>query len=110
MLSKAPDLKAGPDGTWSGDLTAAGAAALMTFGRPGATNGPPPAKDASGTVKFWVKDGELTKYESHLKGTVSFAPDQDGQAMETIRTAEIHDQGKTKVEVPAEAKAKLDAK
>jgi len=111
LVSKAKELKAGADGAWSGELTEAGAAELITFGRrPGATNGPPPAKNASGTVKLWIKDGEVTKFESHLKGLVSFAADQEAQEMETIRTAEIRDQGKTKVEVPAEAKAKLEAK
>ena len=111
LVSKAKELKPGADGLWSGDLTEAGAADLLNFGRrPGATNAPPPPKNAKGSVKLWVKDGELIKFESHLQGSVSFAPGQDPMDMETIRTAEIHDQGKTKVDVPAEAKAKLQGK
>jgi 1,6-anhydro-N-acetylmuramate kinase len=61
-------------------------------------------------MKFWLKDGALTKYESHLTGSVAFAADQDAQEMEIIRTVEIKDVGKTKVEVPADAKKQLESK
>jgi hypothetical protein len=45
-----------------------------------------------------------------LTGSVAFAADQDAQEMEIIRTVEIKDVGKTKVEVPADAKKQLESK
>ena len=111
LVNKAKELKLDANGVWSGDFTEAGATELLGPPRPpGSTNAPPAAKNAKGTVKFWIKDGELSKFESHVQGLVAFAPDQDPQDFETTRTGEIHDQGKTKVEVPAEAKTKLSAK
>jgi len=56
-------------------------------------------------VKFWLKDGELTKYEFNVKGTVSF----NGNDIDQDRTSTvvIKDVGSTKVTVPEEAKKKL---
>jgi hypothetical protein len=109
LVGKAKDLKAGEGGVLSGDATEAGAKELLTFGpRGGGNDGPPPPKNAKATMKFWLKDGALTKFESHLSGTVSFGPDQEEQQMEVIRTIEFKDLGKTKVEVPLEAKKKLE--
>jgi hypothetical protein len=52
-----------------------------------------------------VKDGQLAKYEYHVQGNMSF----NGQDREINRTTtvEIKDVGSTKVEIPAEAKAKM---
>jgi len=56
-------------------------------------------------VKFWLKEGALSKYEVKVKGTVSF----NGNEFDNDRTTtvEIKDVGSTKVEVPAEARKKL---
>jgi hypothetical protein len=94
-------LKAGDGGLWSSDLTDEGAKALMSFG-------PTPPKNAKASVKFWVKDGGLAKYETHATATVDFGGNE--QDSEVIRTIDIHDQGKTKVAVPDEAKKKLEGK
>jgi hypothetical protein len=109
LVSKAKELKPGEGGMLSGDATEAGAKELLTFG-PRGGDGPPPPKNAKASMKFWIKDGALTKYESHLTGSVAFAADQDAQEMEIIRTVEIKDVGKTKVEVPADAKKQLESK
>ncbi len=63
------------------------------------------AKNASGSIKFWVKDGTLTKYEVKVKATV----ERNGNETEVDRatTVEIKDVGTTKVEVAEGAKKKL---
>jgi hypothetical protein len=101
LLGRVKELKAGDDGLWSGDLTDKGVAGLLSFGpRPGGDTG---VKDGKGTVKFWVKDGVLVKFESHAEGRVP-GPDQNEQDMNMTRTTEISDAGKTQVEIPEAAK------
>ena len=56
-------------------------------------------------MKFWIKDGTLTKYEFNVQGKVT-AGDRDTDVNRTT-TVEIKDAGTTKLEVPAEAKEKL---
>jgi len=102
LASLAKDLKKDGD-TYSGDLTDEGAKTMLSF-RP--RNGDAPAvSNAKGSVKFWLKDGELTKYEFNVKGTVSF----NGNDIDQDRTSTvvIKDVGSTKVTVPEEAKKKL---
>jgi hypothetical protein len=101
LAGKTKELKAGDGGLWSGDLTEEGAKDLLSFGQT-------PPKDAKGSVKFWVKDGSLAKYETHVTGKVDFGGEE--RDTEVIRTIDIHDQGKTKVAVPDEAKKMLEAK
>jgi hypothetical protein len=56
-------------------------------------------------VKFWVKDGVLSKYEIKVKGTVSFnGNDRD---IDRTTTVEIKDIGATKIQVPEGAQKKL---
>ena len=85
----------------SGDLTPEGAKQFVSFRRGGNAT----VNNASGNVKFWVKDGMLTKYEFHVKGSVSF----NGQDRDVDRTSttEISKVGETKVVVPEAAKKKL---
>jgi len=111
MLAQVSELKAGEEGLISGDFSSAGAGKLMAFRPRGANSGPtPPApKNAKGSIKFWIKDGALVKFESHLQGTVAFGPDQEEHEMDVTRTVEIKDVGTTTVEVPAAAKSKLEA-
>jgi hypothetical protein len=86
------------DGMISGDLTEDGAKKLMTFGRATVTN-------PKGSVKFWIKDGQLSKYQFHLTGTLDF----NGNSFDSDRTTtvEIKDVGTTKVDVADDAKKKL---
>ena len=81
---------------YSGDLTEDGAKAQFRFGT---------VKNPKGSVKFWLKDGLVTKYEFKLKGTVEF----NGNEFESDRTTtvEIKDVGTTKMDVPEAAKKKL---
>jgi hypothetical protein len=115
ILARAKELKPGEGGLLSGNLTEAGAKDLLAFGRRrGGGSGGAPAgaepKDAKGTVKFWLKDGALLKYQSHLTGKMSFMPDQEPQNWDVTRTVEISGVGSTKVEVPDAAKKIVEAK
>ncbi len=109
-LRHVKEMKTLEGGALGGDFTSEGATDLMTFGprRASGENGFPPPKNAKGSVKFWVKDGLLVKYETHLHGTVTFGDNEN--EMDQTRTVEIQDVGTTKMEIPAEAKKKLEAK
>ena len=65
----------------------------------------PTISDAKGSAKFWIKDGVLSKFEFKVSGKMEFNGNQMDQDRTT--TVEIKDVGKTKVEVPEAAKAKL---
>jgi hypothetical protein len=105
LAGKAKEIKLG-GGAYAGDLTEDGAKALLSFRRPGDDNGPT-VTGAKGSVKFWVKDGELVKYEFNLQGTVSFnGNDRD---VNRTTTVEIKDVGATKVTVPDAAAKKLSS-
>jgi len=102
LAGKVKDLKQDGD-AYAGNLTEDGAKSLLTFGGRGG-NGPD-ISGAKGSAKFWVKDGVLTKYETKVKGTVSFnGNDRD---VDRTTTVEIKDVGSTKVTVPDEAQKKL---
>lgn len=104
LADKAKSLKKDGDAI-SGDLSDDGAKEFLTFGRRPDSNRPGP-KDAKGSVKFWVKDGQLTKYEYHVQGKVTGRDDQEMDVDRTV-TTEIKSVGSTKVSVPDEAKKKL---
>jgi hypothetical protein len=100
LAAAAKELKKDGD-VYSSDLTEEGAKALLTFGRGGDAT----VSNAKGSVKFWLKDGVLTKYEFKVQGTVSFNGNDRDVNRDT--TVEIKDIGATKVEVPDAAKKKL---
>jgi len=110
LLKNVKELQAGENGLFSGDLTTDGAKSFLAFRPRGGMPAPPAPKNAKGSVKFWVKDGALIKFESHIQGAVAFGPDQEEREMDTTRTIEIQELGTTKIEVPADAKKKLEAK
>jgi hypothetical protein len=104
LADKAKSLKS-TDGVISGDLTEEGAKAYLSFGRRQNPDAPGP-KNAKGSVKFWIKDGELTKYEYNVQGKVTGREDQEFDVNRTT-TVEIKEVGKTKLTLPEEAKKKL---
>lgn len=81
---------------YSGDMTEEGAKKQFRFGDP---------KNPKGSVKFWVKDGILTKFVTKVEAKVEV----NGEEIDASRTTttEIKDIGTTKVNVPSEAKKKL---
>ena len=88
----------------TGELTEAGAKAFLSFGGRGGGNAPD-ISGAKGSVKFWVKDGALVKYQFSVQGKVSFnGNDRD---VDRTTTVELKDVGTTKIEVPEDAKKKL---
>ena len=90
----------------SGNLTEAGVKELLSFRRRG--NGgddSPAASNAKGSVKFWLQNGRLVKYQFHVQGTVSFnGNDRD---VDRTTTVEIRDVNTTKIDVAAAAKKLL---
>ena len=96
----AKDLKKDGD-VYSSDLTEEGAKTMLTFRRGGNAT----VTNPKGSVKFWVKDGMLTKYEFKVKGTVSFNGNDFDQ--DRTSTVVIKDVGTTKVTVPEAAQKKL---
>ena len=108
LLKDVKDLKAGDGGLFTAELSETAAKTRAGFGGRGGRGGnftPPEPKDAKGSVKFWVKDGVLAKYELTTSAKMNF---QD-QEMDIGRTTvtEISNAGSTKVDVPEEAKKKL---
>lgn len=103
------------NGVISGDLTEEGAKSQLTFGRRGGRGGrggggggggaAPEPTNAKASVKFWVKDGVLTKYELKSSGTMSFN-DNEIQ-MDRTTTVDISNIGSTKIDAPAEAIKKI---
>ena len=104
LVAKAKDLKKDGD-VISGELTEDGAKALIAMGGRRGGGQAPAATEAKGSVKFWIKDGTLTKYESKVSGKRDF----NGEVREIERTVtvEIKDVGTTKITVPEEAQKKL---
>lgn len=84
-------------GVISGDMTEAGAKSQFRFGT---------VTDPKGSVKFWLKDGQLVKYEFKLTGHADFQGNEFDVDRDT--TIEIADVGATKIDVPADAKKKLE--
>lgn len=103
LADKAKEVKKDGD-AYVAELTEEGAKAQMTFGR-GGQGGGAEVSGAKGSVKFWVKDGVLSKYELKVQGKVSFnGNDRD---VDRVTTVDIKDVGTTKIEVPEEAKKKM---
>ena len=101
VVSKAGEIKKDGD-AYSGDLTEDGAKSLLTMGFRRNNSAP---TDAKGSAKFWIKDGALTKYQTKVSGKVEF--NGESREIERTTTIEIKDVGKTKIEVPDDAKKKL---
>jgi hypothetical protein len=104
LADAAKDLTVGTNGI-TGDLTEDGAKALMSFR--GVRRGVPPPDftNAKGSATFTLTDGKLVEYSFHVTGSMDF----NGNPVEIDRTTtvEIKDVGTTKIEVPDDAKKKL---
>ena len=100
LANGAKELKKDGDAI-AGELTEEAAKPLLTFRRGGGAS----VSGAKGSVKFWTKDGVLSKMEYKVSGKVTF--DGNDRDVERTTTTEIKDIGTTKVEVPDEAKKKL---
>jgi hypothetical protein len=65
------------------------------------------APEAKGSVKFWVKDGRLAKYQFSVQGKITVGDDKREVEVSRLMTVEIKDVGSTKVSLPEEARKKL---
>jgi hypothetical protein len=105
---KLKDVKKDGD-TYTSTLTGADASSVMPrFGRRGGGGNaqPPQMQNAKLELKFWTKDGVLNKYSYHITGTITFnGEDRD---IDRTTTVEISDIGSTKVDLPDDAKKKLE--
>ena len=115
--SKAPAVEAGEmagntqglakteDGAYAGALTQEAVQNQLSWGgrRPNA----PAIQNAKGSVKFWIKDGLLSKYEYTVSGSFKRPDNDEEMKMDRTVTVEIKDVGATKVSVPDEVKQKL---
>jgi len=77
----------------------------LTFRRRGNGGDGPTVTNAKGSVKFWVKDGKLVKYQYHVQGTVNF--NGDDRDIDRTTTVEIKDVNTTKIVVADDVKKKL---
>jgi hypothetical protein len=94
------------EGAMVGMLSEAGAKELLSLNRGRGGQGQrAEARDAKGSVRFWLKDGQVAKMEMKLSGT--FTMNNEDRNVVRTTTYEIKDIGTTMVNVPADAKAKL---
>jgi len=94
------------DGILSGDLKGDTIQEMLLMGtRRREGQEAPKTTDTKGSVKFWIKDGVLTKYELNVQGKVALGE----RSLDINRTTavEISEVGSTKIEVPEEAKQKI---
>ena len=103
LAGKAKELKLA-DGVYSGDLTADGIKELISVIKQ-AAGGSLEVNVSKWSVKFWLKDGALNKYESSMTGSAKF--DGDDHDVNLKNTVQLKDVGTTKVTVPEEAAKKL---
>jgi hypothetical protein len=104
-IDKLKEIKSEGGGVYSGEFTPEGAKDQLAP-KGGQGNTPPAVSDAKGSVKIWVKDGTIVKIESTLQGKVTMGTREI--AMDRTVTTEIKDIGSTKIELPDEAKKKLE--
>jgi hypothetical protein len=107
LLAAVSELKSA-DGALSGDLSKEAVnARLMPGGGRGFGGGeaPPPPANAKGSVKYWLKDGALSKFEFNVQGTMDFGGNEF--PINRTTTVEFKDVGTTKMDVPEDAKKKL---
>jgi hypothetical protein len=103
LAGKATALKKESDGVYSSDLDGAVAKEMFALlGRRAAE-----APEAKGSVKFWVKDGQLAKYEFVVRGKITVGEDKREVDLSRTTTVEIKEVGTTKVSLPDDAKKKL---
>src|SRR4029079_18685009 len=97
--------QSGDDGSFAGTLSADDAKALVQRRVVRGVGGPVEVQDAKAAVKFWAKDGVLSKFQIHMEGKLN----ANGQArpIDRTTTVEINDVGTTSIDLPEEAKAKM---
>ncbi|MBI3849312.1 MAG: hypothetical protein HY298_03320 [Verrucomicrobia bacterium] len=94
------------DGAYAGELSEDKVKELILLAARRREGQPPPEmKTLKGSVKFWLKDSALPKYEFNLQGKVT-AGEREIDINQTM-VVEVKDVGSTKIELPDEAKTAL---
>jgi hypothetical protein len=107
LLKHAKDLKEEQPGYFTASIDDAGVKELLHQSLRATHNPEISAQD--GTLAFWTRDGMLTRYEMALRGTVTYpAPAASTWTADLKITVEITGVGSTLVEVPDEARKKLE--
>jgi hypothetical protein len=101
LAAGAKELKKDGD-SLAGDLTEEAVKKLLTF-RIG--NEGPTVTNPSGSVKVWLKEGLVSKFEFKVKGLVKF--NEIEMDIDRATIIEIKEIGTTKLNVPEEARKKL---
>ena len=104
LAGKVTDLKEA-DGALSGALKEDAVKELLLLGTRNQQGKEPQATGAKGSVRFWIKNGILAKYEIKVQGQVT-----EGDRESTISrttTVEIKNAGSTKMDVPPDARQKM---
>lgn len=104
LAGKAKDIKKAGD-AYESDLDEATVKEMLSLGRRREGGDGPTVTGAKGSVRFWLKEGVLSKMELKTKGTVSF--NGNDREMDRTITVEVKDVGTTKLEIPEEAKKKV---
>jgi hypothetical protein len=103
--SKLKDVKEA-EGAISGELKEDATKEMLSFGtRRREGQEPPKIENPKGSAKFWITNAIPAKYEVHVQGKVT-AGERETDVDRTT-TVEVKDAGTTKLELPAEAKEKL---
>lgn len=102
LFKRLKPLKSEPDGV-SGEFSEEGAREFVKETRRGRGFAEP--KSAKGSIRFWIKDGLVTKSELSVETEVETP--QGAMSISSKTTTEIRDVGATRVVVPDEAKRKL---
>lgn len=103
LADQSKDLKMDPSGEYSGELSPENA--LSLFGQLGRR-----AKEATaakGTLRFWTKDGRLSKYEWKVQGKISVGAEKREVDISRTTTVEIKEVGSTKISLPEGARNRL---
>jgi hypothetical protein len=104
LTGKAAELKKESDGVYSGEMKPDAAKELFALlGRRAAE-----APEAKGTMKFWIKDGALAKYDFAVRGKITVGGEEKREVeISRTTTVEIKNVGSTTVSLPEDAKKKL---
>lgn len=104
LAGKAAELKKESDGLYSGDMKPDAAKELFALlGRRAAE-----APEAKGSMKFWIKDGALSKYDFVVRGKIMVGGEEKREVeISRSTTVEIKNVGSTTVSLPEDAKKKL---
>ncbi|HEV3026646.1 MAG TPA: hypothetical protein VG457_03695 [Planctomycetota bacterium] len=108
LLKHVKDPSTGVDGYITSELTPESVKELLhkylrTSGRAAEVSSP------AGSLAFWVREGNLTKYEVRLRGTVTFsAPRPSTWNADQVMTVSLSEVGTSKIDVPGDVKKMVE--